>query len=294
MQQAVERFEHGQVRLGAGEPLRAAAAHQERALRQLCELRQEVLDEDRLADARLAHDRQDPAAALARVLVGTAERRAFVLASDGTALGDCRAAMKRRRPRVTRGERRQFLLDLARRRAHRRILRDHPVHELLDPGGHRRVQPRQRHGIFQQDRRQHGGHRRSHPRPASGEHLVDRDAKREDVRRRARGIAARLLGRHVGHRPEQRTWIRLHDFLRRRRRSPGVGNAGQPEVQHLHVAVAAHHHVLGLDVAMDDARGVGGGQRLRDLPAESSTVDSAIGPSIFARSVAPSMNSWTM
>ena len=54
VQQAVERFEQGQVRLGAGEPLRTAAAHDERTLRQLCELRQEVLHEDRLADSRLA------------------------------------------------------------------------------------------------------------------------------------------------------------------------------------------------------------------------------------------------
>ena len=62
VQQVVERLEHGQIRFGAGEPLRTAAAHHERTLGQLCELRQEVLDEDRLADSWLAHHRQDPAA----------------------------------------------------------------------------------------------------------------------------------------------------------------------------------------------------------------------------------------
>ena len=49
---------------------------------------------------------------------------------------------------------------------------------------------------------------------------------------------------------------------------PGLVNASQPEVQHFRVAVAAHHHVLGLDVAMDDAGGVGGGKRRRDLAAD--------------------------
>ena len=79
VQQAVERLEHGQDAFGAGEPLRAAAAHDERTLRQLCELRQEVLHEDRLPDSRLAHHRQDPAAALARFLVG---RRSFARSSS--------------------------------------------------------------------------------------------------------------------------------------------------------------------------------------------------------------------
>ena len=163
VQQAVERLEQGQIRLGAGEPLRAAAAHDERTFRQLCELRQEVFHEDRLPDSRLAHHRQEPAAALARCLVGPAERRPLVLAPDRAALGERGAALKRRLLRVPRGERRQCLLDLARRRTQRRILRDHPVHEFLDRGRHRRVQPRQRHGIFQQDRRQHRRHRRRQP-----------------------------------------------------------------------------------------------------------------------------------
>ena len=47
-----------------------------------------------------------------------------------------------------------------------------------------------------------------------------------------------------------------------------VDDARQAEVEHLHVAVAAHHDVLGLDVAMDDAGGVRRGQRPRHLPAD--------------------------
>ena len=49
---------------------------------------------------------------------------------------------------------------------------------------------------------------------------------------------------------------------------PGLVDAGQPEVQHFRIAVAANHHVLGLDVAMDDAGSVRSRKRLRDLPAD--------------------------
>ena len=44
--------------------------------------------------------------------------------------------------------------------------------------------------------------------------------------------------------------------------------ARQPEVEHLDVAVCAHHHVLGLDVAVHDARGMRHAQRLRNLAAD--------------------------
>ncbi len=45
----------------------------------------------------------------------------------------------------------------------------------------------------------------------------------------------------------------------------GLGDrAGDPEVDHLDLAVAADQHVARLDVAMDDAAGMGGGQRTSD------------------------------
>ena len=48
-------------------------------------------------------------------------------------------------------------------------------------------------------------------------------------------------------------------------RGGGTGNA---EVRHLHAAVPKHHHVLGLDVPVDDAAAVGVLQRLHDLVDE--------------------------
>ena len=44
--------------------------------------------------------------------------------------------------------------------------------------------------------------------------------------------------------------------------------AREPEVEHLHVAVAPDHDVLGLDVPMDDAGRMRGGQRPRHLPSD--------------------------
>ena len=266
------------MRFGAGEPLRAPAAHDERTLRQLCELREEVLHEERLPDSRLAHHRQDPAAALARFLVGPAELRTLVLSPYGAALGDRGAALKRRLPRVSRSERRQFQLDFAHRGTQRRILREHPVHELLDPGGT---------DGFSRD----SGTASSNRIAASTAGIVGATHGRRRASRR-RDARAALLGGHVGHRADQcdRIGVRARCVCGG---GPGLVNASQPEVQDFRVAVAAHHHVLGLDVAMDDAGGVGGGKRLR-LPADVITVASVVSPSIFARSVAPSMNSWTM
>ena len=48
----------------------------------------------------------------------------------------------------------------------------------------------------------------------------------------------------------------------------GRRHAGQAEVEHLDVAVAPDHDVLGLDVAMHDAVRVGGGERAGDLAAD--------------------------
>jgi hypothetical protein len=47
-----------------------------------------------------------------------------------------------------------------------------------------------------------------------------------------------------------------------------VRDSGDAEVQHLDIAVVAHHDVFRLDVAMDDARGVRRGQRACDLAAK--------------------------
>jgi hypothetical protein len=99
----------------------------------------------------------------------------------------------------------------------------------------------------------------------AGGQLVEHHPKREDVARRARTLAARLLRRHVAGSPEDHVLPRIAARV-------GAGRdgqeAGQAEVQQLDIAVSTQKHVLRLDVAMHDAGGVGRRQRLRELHAE--------------------------
>ena len=77
------------------------------------------------------------------------------------------------------------------------------------------------------------------------------------------GLALGLLGRHVADRPENRAGRRPGAVL--------VGGHGEDrinaqlretEVEHLGAAGIGHHQVVRLQIAMNDARGVGGGDRI--------------------------------
>ena len=93
-------------------------------------------------------------------------------------------------------------------------------------------------------------------RPPAGQHLVEDDAERVDVRGRAGLLAARLLRAEVVDRAEGRPG----------QRHLGLGDRpGDPEVGDLHPAVAREHDVAGLHVPMDDAARVGGRQGPGDL-----------------------------
>ena len=75
-----------------------------------------------------------------------------------------------------------------------------------------------------------------------------------------------------------------------------LGELGDAEVEHLDVAVAAQHHVLGLDVAMHDALVVRGDERRADLDRDvhglrRARAGRATAPS---RSVSPSISSLAM
>ena len=92
--------------------------------------------------------------------------------------------------------------------------------------------------------------------PPPGQHLEHHDAERVDVRPLGRRLATGLLGAHVLDRPQGRPG----------QRHLGLGDRpGDPEVGHLDPAVLGEEDVPGLDVAMDDPPGVGGGQRAGDL-----------------------------
>ncbi len=93
-------------------------------------------------------------------------------------------------------------------------------------------------------------------RDLAGEHLVQADAERVEIRLAGHGLAERLLGGDVVGRAEH----------------PAVGGqpllverSGDPEVGDLGRALLVDEHVLGLDVAVDDVTGMGGAERARDL-----------------------------
>jgi hypothetical protein len=97
-------------------------------------------------------------------------------------------------------------------------------------------------------------------------HLVHDGAEGELVGAEVHRPARRLLGGHVAdgahHHPRAG---HLRGGCAFGAVAPRFGELGQAEVQDAHVAVPGHHHVLGLQVAVDDARLVGAGQAVGDL-----------------------------
>ena len=90
-------------------------------------------------------------------------------------------------------------------------------------------------------------------------HFIQDDAQGENVGGRLDRVAASLLRRHVPRGPDQRP--RDRGFLRGEQ-------PRQAEVQHLDVPVMTDHHVLRLDVAVDDSAGVSHAKGARQLPSE--------------------------
>ena len=99
-------------------------------------------------------------------------------------------------------------------------------------------------------------------RPHAGDELVDHRAERPLVRTRTDLSRGELLGRHVHRRAHPRTGAGEHAGAGRRvvagRELRSRVDPGEPEIGDPRAAVAADEDVVGLDVAMDDARGVCG------------------------------------
>ena len=105
------------------------------------------------------------------------------------------------------------------------------------------------------------------------DHLEHHDAKRVQVRPRVDGLPERLLRRHVLRGAVDHPELREHlPLLLGFAREPSDGHLRDAEVEHLHeirIALARdEHHVLGLEVAMDDAQGVRAPEGTRDLPGD--------------------------
>src|SRR5438067_10313595 len=85
--------------------------------------------------------------------------------------------------------------------------------------------------------------------------------------------AARLFRRHVTNGSEYRTQTGVSECHRSCpvRRSLGEGGFGKlcnAKVEHFHVSVRPDHDVLGLDIAMDNSRLMGGSEGTRHLDGD--------------------------
>jgi len=110
-------------------------------------------------------------------------------------------------------------------------------------------------------------------RAASGQHLVENDAERENVGPGIERIAERLLRRHVEDGSDRGAEARQRSRLR----GAGLGSAlvgrfdhrRQAEVEQLRVAAGSDENVGRLEIAVDDAGSVCGFERFRNLHAEA-------------------------
>src|SRR5579872_1070112 len=107
----------------------------------------------------------------------------------------------------------------------------------------------------------------------AGRHFVEHSAKREEIGAGIKFFAARLLRRHVGHGSDggAGTGEQFLGSADGGGTSRGFGGAlsgrqlSQAEIENLGLAAFSDEDVGGLDVAMDDALGVGGIESVGDL-----------------------------
>ncbi len=95
-------------------------------------------------------------------------------------------------------------------------------------------------------------------RMGAGAKLEEDDAESKQVRTRVNGLAADLLGRHVGRRPELGAGV--GQVCERR-----VVEAGETEIENLDLPIGRSDDILRLEIAMDDAPLVGRRQGLGHL-----------------------------
>ena len=111
---------------------------------------------------------------------------------------------------------------------------------------------------------------RPRERARAGDRFVEHAAERENVGAVIGGAAFGLFRRHVADGAHHQARGRPGDA---HRLEPGLidrqgglaAQLGETEIEDLGVAAGGDHHVVGLEVAMDDAGGMRGGQRVGGL-----------------------------
>jgi hypothetical protein len=106
-----------------------------------------------------------------------------------------------------------------------------------------------------QDRRDRLGEGRARESPLSGEHLVQHTAESPDIATTVHILTPRLLGAHVGRRPQHGSGFASGWSVRVEPRVEGgfADRLGQAEVKQLDAAVGGETDVPGLEVAVQDA-----------------------------------------
>ena len=153
-----------------------------------------------------------------------------------------------------------------------RVLLETQAHHALEVTRKVGAHARQGRGRVVDDRVAEVDVRDALERPAPGRELVDDDPEREQIAPRVHGLTDQLLRRHVGQRADQ--------LPGRRNRLGDGGRVRQvvawarrrelrePEVEHLEPALARHHDVAGLQVAVDNALVVRGRERVGERDRE--------------------------
>ena len=127
-------------------------------------------------------------------------------------------------------------------------------------------------GLFADDGRDHVGERLARERALARQTLVQHAPEGPDVRAPVHGLAARLLGAHVGRRTQHESFLGHEEAVGLRRAGPAVttqrrnDRLGEPEVEQLDHALGRDANVRGLEVAVNDAGLVRRLEPLGDLP----------------------------
>jgi hypothetical protein len=173
-------------------------------------------------------------------------------------------------------ERRELLVQLlAGREALLGLLGEAPTENLLELARHILARAGERLRLVAQNGRHRVELRLADEGQLRGEHLVEQNTEREDVRARVDRSALDLLGRHIDERPHDLAGAghvgrvlgghRRHigdDRLRRRHAI--IDQLAETEVEDLGDALVGQHHVVRLEVPVQHALAVGPRQAGRD------------------------------
>ena len=263
-QQVVERLEKRQVRFAAGQPLRAASTRHARVAR-LADRREELVDQRRLAEAGLARHRDQAAGPVTRLLEGAQQLRPS-RASRPTMRPGCarrRRQTARRTSRRCRRPRSREATSAVAGRSRGSFCR-HSSTSWSSAGGTSRPSRDGGTGaslvMLCSTASGDGAWNGCWPVSSSYSRMPSAKTSLAVVTASPRACSGDRYPIVPSTSP-----VRVSALMVASPACWRHHDARQAEVEHLDVAVVAHHHVVGLDVTVDDLPRVRDGQRLGDL-----------------------------